>query len=439
MILYNHQKYKEFWNILVGGYIHRTIPDKFQPEWAYINDLLEINSAFVFNQEDMSTYSFENFQEYEVQMTLTEIDDTILTIKENLELFSNKDIILKLNNNYNDKVWFSIFQDLKEEINNSDKECYFLFQELIDVNFPSSMLKWIESKLRIDSDSCLILIIEYFKFLILKSKHPSEWISSFFIDKVWIEHWVLTKHFHDIWDKVLNIDEEVLHYTPPPTDAIAFKDKYEQTIILYRKIFGWEPHPQIWRDLNIEYNDFQKSLYNVNLERLVNYYRFEDEILSPILADLDIPNKAKFFDKIVNDYAKLNWNINNFSGTKMRLMLFNREIRQKAGKHIASSHLWRKYCVIDDNVITSASLKSDKNLYWVGGFKFSWKKGYQLDYYWYINDDDNLLINLDDLADDSWESVHLYIDKGSHNLNLNNDLIEGQEEADLHFCTKYQR
>ena len=229
------------------------------------------------------TYDYENFQKNEVLMTKTEIEESILFTRDCIELLTNEEIITKLENKLKSEIWFKIYQDLETEIITSDEESFHLLQELIDVDFPSSMMKLIESKLRIDSDSCLVLIIEYFKFLVLKSKYPSEWISSFFVDKVWVEHWVLTKHFHDVWEGVLNIDEEILHYSPAPTDAEIFKDKYEQTIVLYIKIFGSEPHPQIWRDWKVEYNDFQKSNYNVNLERLVNYYRFEYNFLCSFL------------------------------------------------------------------------------------------------------------------------------------------------------------
>ena len=433
MILFNHQKYKEFWDVLVEGYIHRIIPDQFQPKLEYMKNLFEKSESLTYNYDEFDEYDFENFQESEVLMTKEEIENTKNHIKNNLELLTNEEIITKLENKLKSEIWFKIQQDLETEIITSDEESFHLLQELIDVDFPSSIMKLIESKLRIDSDSWLILIIEYFKFLVLKSKYPSEWISPVFVDKVWVEHWVLTKHFHDVWEGVLNIDEEILHYSPASTDAEIFKDKYEQTIVLYIKIFGSEPHPQIWRDWKVEYNDFQKSNYNVNLEKLVNYCRFEYNFLSKVATIPDMPNKTEQFDEIVNDFSSLTSNIiHKYSSDKMSAMIHNRKIRHIAQKCGSSSHLWRKYCIPDKKIIMKVSLESDQNLYWVGGYKFSWNQDYLLDLYWVNFNNEHLLMNLDDFADNCCESIHLYSEKDNElDLHLNRYLSEGQNEAEL--------
>ena len=107
------------------------------------------------------------------------------------------------------------------------------------------MTKWVESKLRISSDSSLVLLVEYLKFLIIKSKFPSDWVPSCFVDKVWIEHWVLTKNFSEVWNQIFRVNEDILHYIKTPKDIKEFEEKYTRTLELYKEMFGWNPHPEI--------------------------------------------------------------------------------------------------------------------------------------------------------------------------------------------------
>ena len=167
------------------------------------------------------------------------------------------------------------------------------------------------------------------------------------------------------------------------------------------------------------------------LEGLKGYRKIH--FLSKVAAIPDIPNKTEHFDEIVNDFASLTSNIVfKSSWDKIKIMLYNREIRLNAQK-LNSSHLWRKSCISDDKIITAASIASDQNMYCAGGFKFSLDKNYFINIYWSNNNNEYILINLDDLADNCWESMHLYSKDLDHKLKLNNNIINGQHELNLNY------
>ena len=362
-------------------------------------------------------------------MNLSQLKNAITFTKELLEANLVEEILQKLDSSFSLNLEFSINQDFGINLANSDEEWYALFQELLDINFPNIMIKWVESKLRINSDSALILLVEYLKFLIIKSKFPSDWIPSYFVDKVWIEHWVLTKHFSDVWNQILRVDEDILHYSKTPKNIKEFEEKYARTFELYKEMFGWDPHSQIWRNWDTEFGEFDEHRVIVNLERLVNYYRFEKDFITNHSQNLGWSSES--FEKLVDEYAIQNpTKIYEKESKMIKIMKYNKELRNDISKDISYlSHLWRKNCKFlyksENNCIDRSF--NNPSIYCVGGLKFSTLNNYNINHYLFYSETERFLLCLDDYADHSWESVHLYQCKVDSFLNLNLHLLSGMK------------
>ena len=289
------------------------------------------------------------------------------------------------------------------------------------------MIKWVESKLRISSDSSLVLLVEYLKFLIIKSKFPSEWVPSYFVDKVWIEHWVLTKHFSDVWDQNFKIDEDILHYNKTSKDVKEFEEKYTRTLELYKEIFGWDPHPQIWRNWDTEFEEFNEHRVIVNLERLVNYYRFERDFIAQHSQNLNCSSTS--FEKLVDEYAIQNpTKIYGRDYESVKMMIENRSLKSQALKASSiSKHLWRANFKSTENDQSCEFIEKNQELgvYCIGGLKFSQGKDYNTNHCLLHSETESFLVSLDDYADHSWESIHLYPNNLDSSLKLNKHLLDG--------------
>ena len=427
LILYNHSAYKEFCNELVGGYIHRSFPNIKYSESSYIRDLFQKNSVFN-HYEDYNKEISENYQQYHVILTPEELEMVVLSIKSSVKLLSKDDILstIEVLSKENDK--FTLTENFGVDLIKSDEEWFKQFQNLTEISFPSCLSYWIESKLRVDSDSTCVILLEYIKFLILKSRNPSEWIPSYFISRVWIEHWVLTKHFSEIWENILGVKEETMHFVQSPTDWEVFKDMYENTLELYRGAFGWEPHNQVWRDWQTEFSESNKTRLNVNLERLVNYYYFENQFIWGKCEKFYSPDKS--FNELVDMFA--NQNPIRIYGKDIGIvnrMIENRKLRSQAKESSnLTNYLWRKNynSMQDKEILNWVDKNCDKfTPFWIGGLKFSSNNDYNINYCCTYNDNENFIMNLDDYADNNCESIHLY--QNNSKTDLNRYLIEGMK------------
>ena len=421
MILYNNRKYREFCQDIVGGYIHRWIPMNTLKDDTYTRYIFHKNKIFWYRDNSLYDQWKENYQKYETIMNLSQLKDSIAFIKELLETNSVEEILQKLDSSFSLNIEFLINQDFGIDLTNSDEEWYTLLQELLDINFPNIMIKWVESKLRISSDSSLILLVEYLKFLIIKSKFPSDWVPSYFVDKVWIEHWVLTKHFSEVWNQIFRVDEDILHYNKTSKDVKEFEEKYTRTLELYKEMFGWDPHPQIWRNWNTEFEEFDEHRVIVNLERLVNYYRFERDFIAQHSQNLGWSSVS--FEKLVDEFAIQNpTKIYGSDYENTKIIIENRNKRLQALKTSSiSKYLWRANFKSTENDQSCEFIEKNQELgvYCIGGLKFSQGKDYNIYYNLSYSETENILINLDDYADHSWESIHLYPNSFEFGLKLN--------------------
>ena len=366
-------------------------------------------------------------------MTTTELDEAIDLVKKSLITMSQDEVLEKVKEFLELDLNFEIDHNFAINISTSDKISNELFQKLVDIEFPDSFENWVKSKLRIKSDSFWVLLIEYLNFLVIKSQFPSECIPSFFISWVWMEHWVLTKHFSEMWTNVLGVTEDSMHFILPPTDREIFNSNYENTQKLYKKVFGEYPHNQIWRDCATEFKEFNQTRLNVNLERLVNYYAFEKDFmkeniweLSPLDPDISVENLA---DLYVLNHPYTLYNMREYS--RVENIQENKRLRNESrDKSSINTYLWRAhyYNWINKNEANDIDEAShDAKVFSKGGFKYSLTNKYCISHYWKYSDEENHLLSLDDLADNSWESIHYYKDMSNEDINYNEYLLKGME------------
>ena len=134
-------------------------------------------------------------------------------------------------------------------INKSELEwCLNTLNKVLRTSFPEYILKWLKEKLFISSETSIALFIEYAKFIILKSRFPQEWIWPHYIDQVWREHFVYTKHYFDFWYDILNWEDGIIEYSHPQLSFEEFDQMYSKTKELYTFVFGVEPIKLINRE-----------------------------------------------------------------------------------------------------------------------------------------------------------------------------------------------
>lgn len=89
----------------------------------------------------------------------------------------------------------------------------------------------------------LRVIEEYKKFVYLGT--IQDVAPSYEVDQVWHTHLLFTKDYKKMCKEVLGVE---FHHNPIEKKSVRTtgKDQYQETKQLYKKIFGYEPPPDIW-------------------------------------------------------------------------------------------------------------------------------------------------------------------------------------------------
>jgi hypothetical protein len=122
----------------------------------------------------------ENNEEIESSIIVKFIENLTQKLEMKLITFSDK-FLNTINCNFSD----------------CDSNIQTQFDALMNLDMPSLMMKEFRLKLLLEDGQDFVILIEYLKFLVLKSK-DEDIVPSFFIDQLWKEHFTNTKHYRDL-------------------------------------------------------------------------------------------------------------------------------------------------------------------------------------------------------------------------------------------------
>lgn len=197
LILHNHSRYRKLCDTLCA-YIDRKHAEEVKdfPSSSNLSDIFKYQEICNFFAVHKS--SAMNFDEryYEVLLTPEQLEAAKELISQKVETFEvNKTIavdeVAQLTQSINFQEEIGIFH--KSEFANepliSDTEMFdskvkSVFLKLLNMDLPQSLLKSFCSKLLLSEEQAVIVLVEYIKFLILKSI-DSECVPSFLIDQFW--------------------------------------------------------------------------------------------------------------------------------------------------------------------------------------------------------------------------------------------------------------
>jgi hypothetical protein len=176
---------------------------------------------------------------------------------------------------------FSAFQfpedfinTLNIDVSKSAEQIQTLFNVLVDIRMPSYMMKSFIERIFITEDMGIAVLIEYIKFLILKSTNH-DIVPSFLVDLFWREHFTNTAHYRELNESVFGKDNFILY---EQSSGGSFKQRYEITLITYEDTFKIEAIPFIWKSYDEEIELKKLKFYEANIFRLALYECYEEEI-----------------------------------------------------------------------------------------------------------------------------------------------------------------
>ena len=87
----------------------------------------------------------------------------------------------------------------------SDEVAETLFQRMLTIEFPQSLMKLMNSQYFLTEIQGLLFIVEYLKFHILKHMFPEDWVPSVSIREFFYEHVWYRMHFDWFWQNVFQV------------------------------------------------------------------------------------------------------------------------------------------------------------------------------------------------------------------------------------------
>ena len=354
--MYNHEKYKDFCNLTIGRYLHRSVSNNILPRYYEIENIFLKDQAFIACDERLDYFSGE------VLLTAEQIEQACFLIKDNINLLEAFDIVRLLKRHFKSELSLSIDEDtLDEGLTVSDvnyeeskdncidnlliksKDWVSLVNTILETWFPESLLQWVQDKLFITSETAVALFIEYAKFIILKANYYGDLICPFYIDQVWREHFVLTKHYFDFCFEILGWEDGIIEYPHLNLSYEGYKKVYVDTVKLYSSVFGREPDRKVWRDVDCEYEAYSNHLITVNLYSLVDYFQM-CEFLDKDRNGLNSNDSLRLsIEEIIKDEALKNIEEEYDREGDLHSFIKNRWERIKSRRDGSlCKHLWRK-------------------------------------------------------------------------------------------------
>jgi hypothetical protein len=176
---------------------------------------------------------------------------------------------------------FSVFQfpedfigTLNIDVSKSSEQTQTLFNFFVDIRMPSYMMKSFIERIFITEDMGIAVLIEYIKFLILKSTNH-DIVPSFLVDLFWREHFTNTVHYRELNESVFGKESFILY---EQSSGGSFKERYEITLKSYEDTFKFEAIPFIWKSYDEEIELKKLKFYEANIFRLALYECYEEEI-----------------------------------------------------------------------------------------------------------------------------------------------------------------
>jgi len=163
-------------------------------------------------------------------------------------------------------------------------------QKLLSIDIPESFKELMMNKLFMNEDVFTACLIEYYKFLVLRSKNEKSQ-PSFLIDQIWREHFTSTKHYRDTCDNVFG-RKVFIKYMNPKLIKSQFSEQYTDTMELYQNIFGHYPNYQIWKSVEDEIDILETPMYNINIFNMVNYYNSIKHVVTNAKIDLPLSSET---------------------------------------------------------------------------------------------------------------------------------------------------
>ena len=249
--------------------------------------------------------------------------------------------------------------DLYQNLDAFSKNAKDIFEKLLTVELPKSLNEIVKSMLSIDDYYSVMLIIEYFKFIVLKHYFPTTTYCPWMISKVWAEHFCISMNYQSMCKNIFGkLAFTVSEYRKPPkTD---FEELYNTTLANYETLFNQKPPELVWKPYEVEEELQNTNFYEVNLFRMVVYYHYEhymkfnpqqeaiskskktDNVETTVVASTSISTRRTNLNKyIVSDSAQLKSKV--IDNSIIQLLQINNYLRNNSKKDKKyHDFLWRK-------------------------------------------------------------------------------------------------
>ena len=148
----------------------------------------------------------------------------------------------------------------------SDHKSASLFNKLRQVDFDEYFQLEITNAFNIDEAYFSVLLVEYFKLLVILNKNKGLIVPENYICEFWKMHIVHDIHYLNLTSQIFG---EYLIYSGSSVtkEEIDVEANYDILVEQYRNIFGNDPIGELWRPLNEE----DETLIKVNLFNLITW------------------------------------------------------------------------------------------------------------------------------------------------------------------------
>ena len=274
------------------------------------------------------------------------------------------------------------------------------------------------------------------------------------ISKIWSLHISHRLNYQNLINNIFGEDSDCLEtFSQPPKSD--FEDIFELTKQNYKRLFASYPPEFIWKSYKDEYHLNNTRFFEVNLLRMVLYYNYEHSMLGKVhkYTDQTIEKEvnaslqgAIFSSSILNPHI-----VQSKFQFKHQFYEDNKKYRTSGIKrHDYHQYIWRKNYPkeVFDDIYSS---KEEPSIFTKGGPKFlntselalsdsvpdkeiifnhhSYSPKSHIGFKSKTQEFDIFEINLDDLADNACEGVHMYTFLPKYKEIGNNRLVRAMGET----------
>mmetsp|Transcript_8021 Transcript_8021/g.7098 ORF Transcript_8021/g.7098 Transcript_8021/m.7098 type:complete len:326 (-) Transcript_8021:28-1005(-) len=168
------------------------------------------------------------------------------------------------------------------DIEYDDEDTKYLYQRLLNLNFPSTLLDSFKSYWCLSDEFIFQVFLNYLKYLVIATLNNYEVSPDFWTDQLWHTHMQHCKHYRETCNLLKNtVDAEMTHlnfevreFIPhlPGDKSLECQERLEalneMTISLYKKHFNDYNYKNIWEEQKDYVED--DSLITVNILGLIH-------------------------------------------------------------------------------------------------------------------------------------------------------------------------